>query len=268
MLEITPTLNETFDEPIYVQLYQYIKDEIFTGKIPAGTRLPSIRQLSGYLKVSRNTVEAAYQQLIMEGYVESKPRSGLFVMNIECGLPSLPVKSSPIDEQNNHIQYKIDIDFRYGNVDSEHFPYAVWRKLTMQCIQPKQKGLFTYGDPQGECELRVEIAKYLHYSRGVACSPQQIVIGAGIQQLISLLCQLITFDGRMIAMEEPGYDGVRAVFERHRFPLKPIPLDEQGINIEALYKSKANVVYITPSHQFPCGMIMTFARRMQLLKWA
>lgn len=268
LLEITPILNDTLDEPLYVQLYQFIKDEICTGVILTGTRLPSIRQLSNYLKVSRNTVDSAYQQLIMEGYVESRPRSGLFVMNVEFDIPTHPVIPSPIAQQNDASQREIDIDFRYGNVDSVHFPYTTWRKLTLRCIQSDQKVLFTYGNPQGEYGLRLEIAKYLHHSRGVVCSPEQIVIGAGIQQLMGLLSQIIRLDGCTVAMEDPGYDGVRCVFERHGYHVKPIPLDEQGIKVDSLYKSKANVVYVTPSHQFPCGMIMSFARRMQLLKWA
>jgi GntR family transcriptional regulator/MocR family aminotransferase len=133
LLEITPILNETIDEPLYVQLYQFIKDEICTGVISTGTRLPSIRQLSSYLKVSRNTVDSAYQQLIMEGYVESRPRSGLFVMSVEFTIPAQQVLP-PIVKVNNTDQRDIDIDFRYGNVDSAHFPFAIWKKLTLRCL--------------------------------------------------------------------------------------------------------------------------------------
>jgi GntR family transcriptional regulator/MocR family aminotransferase len=267
LLEITPILNETIAEPLYVQLYQFIKNEICTGVIVTGTRLPSIRQLSSYLKVSRNTVDSAYQQLITEGYVESRPRSGLFVMSVEFTIPAQQVLP-PIVKVNNTDKRDIEIDFRYGNVDSVHFPFAIWKKLTLRCLSSDQYNLFTYGDPQGEYELRLEIAKYLRYSRGVSCSPEQVVIGSGIQQLMSLLSLLIKQDRYTVAIEDPGYDGVRSVFERHGFHVKPIPLDEQGIKVNTLYNSKASVVYVTPSHQFPCGMIMPYSRRMQLLKWA
>ncbi|WP_088105636.1 PLP-dependent aminotransferase family protein [Halalkalibacter urbisdiaboli] len=268
MLEVTPILNTSNKKPLYQQLYQYIKDEIVSGKIQTGARLPSIRQLSKHLAVSRNTVETAYQQLIMEGYVESKPRSGLFVIDIKCELPLLQPRHNPIIEENKNVQQNIDIDFRYGHVDSEHFPYAIWRKLTLNILHPNEKRLFSYGDSQGEYELRLELAKYLRHSRGVECSPEQIVIGAGIQPLISIVFHLINSEGTTVAMEEPGYDGVRAVLENHRLTVKAIPLDKYGINIDTLYKSTANVVYITPSHQFPSGLIMPFSRRLQLLKWA
>ncbi|EAZ85398.1 PLP-dependent aminotransferase family protein [Lysinibacillus fusiformis] len=269
MIEITLLLNEKSEEPLYFQIYQHIKKDIISGKLVAKTRLPSIRALSSHLHISRNTVESAYHRLIDEGYVQSRPRSGLYVVELELDkLPTLhsnerkPVEL--IEPDNAPIQY----DFRYGDVDIAHFPLATWRKLTNLSLQSEQVELFSYGNPQGEHGLRVEIAKYLYDSRGVNYSPEQIIIGAGIQYLLNMLSSLIGSTNSNIAIEEPGYDGVRTVFRNNGFSIHPILLDKDGINIYKLYESKSRIVYITPSHQFPYGMVLPIAKRIQLLKWA
>ncbi|MCG7408771.1 PLP-dependent aminotransferase family protein [Paenibacillus sp. ACRRX] len=269
MVDITLLLDVNAREPLYCQLYQHIKNDIISGKLAAKTRLPSIRALSSHLHISRNTVELAYHQLIAEGYVQSRPRSGLFVIQLEhekLPAPS-PVRSKSF-ELSKHDRPVVQYDFRYGDVDVSHFPVSTWRKLSNQCLQPEEVELFSYGDSQGEYELRFEITKYLYHSRGVNCSPDQIIIGAGTQYLLGMLSQLVGANGRSIGMEEPGYNGVRAIFQHYGFNVHPIPLDQDGLNICKLYESKSKSVYITPSHQFPYGMVMPFAKRMQLLKWA
>ncbi|TVX92363.1 PLP-dependent aminotransferase family protein [Paenibacillus agilis] len=269
MIDLTILLNEKSEEPLYTQLYQYIKKEILSGKLTAQTRLPSIRALSSHLHVSRNTVDLAYQQLIAEGYVLSRARSGLYVIDLE--LETLPSShSNNMTRLENRVQDQpaIQYDFRYGDVDAEHFPFSTWRKLSNQSLQQNQRMLFSYGDPLGEHGFRSEIAKYVHSSRGVNSSPDQIIIGSGIQYLLGILTGLLGATDNGIAMEEPGYDGVRTIFKHNGFPIHPIPLDEDGLNIHKLYESKSRIVYITPSHQFPYGMVMPLAKRMQLLKWA
>ncbi|MEH6943319.1 PLP-dependent aminotransferase family protein [Bacillus sp. JJ722] len=269
MIDMTLLLERKSGEPLYFQLYQHIKKDIISGKLAANTRLPSIRALSAHLHISRNTVESAYQKLIAEGYVRSKSRSGLYVIELE--LEKLPAPYSrrrkPFEARQKDIA-PVQYDFRYGDVDVAHFPLATWRKLTNQCLQPEQVELFSYGDSQGESGLRVEIAKYLYDSRGVNCSPDQIIIGAGIQNLLSMLSGLMGTANNSIAMEEPGYDGVRTIFRHNGFSIHPIPLDNDGLNIGKLYESKSRIVYITPSHQFPLGMVMPISKRIQLLKWA
>ncbi|WP_332632403.1 PLP-dependent aminotransferase family protein [Halalkalibacter flavus] len=266
MIEITPFLNPSTSEPLYMQLYSYIKKEIQHGKIEPGMKLPSKRKLSIHLRISQHTVETAYQQLIAEGYVESKPRKGLYVNSIHedifpnnTPLPKVVKRESLV--QNNH--YKID--FSHGKVALENFPYSVWRKLTVQGLHDDQ--LFFNGDRQGELTLRGEIAKYLYQSRGVRCSAEQIVIGAGTQYLIGLLTMVIGRDS-IYSMEDPGFHRTRVAFKDQGVTLKAIPLDEEGINLEQLKNSKANVTYVTPSHQFPNGIVMPIARRLDLLKWA
>lgn len=269
MFEVTPKFEDSIKEPIYLQLYRYFTVEIQAGRIAAGTRLPSVRQCAANLKIARNTVETAYQQLLAEGYVESKPRKGLYVIEIEKDLnPAVSANSFPFSQQNLQTTTEIKYDFRHGNVELDGFPFSIWRKLTNDCCHPAKKELLLYGDPQGEAGLRHEIARYLHQSRGVICSPDQIVIGAGIQQLLALLCLLVGLKNQTVAMEEPGYNGARAIFQRHGFRVEPIPLEGDGISIHNLRESKANLVYVTPSHQFPCGMVMPISKRMKLLRWA
>ncbi|MGN4127984.1 PLP-dependent aminotransferase family protein [Lysinibacillus sphaericus] len=269
MIDITLLLKEKSDEPLYFQIYHHIKKDIIRGKLAAKTRLPSIRALSSHLHISRNTVESAYHKLIDEGYVQSRPRSGLYVVELE--LDKLPASNSirrkPVEVSEQDMA-PIQYDFRYGDVDIAHFPLATWRKLSNLSLQPEQVELFSYGDPQGKHGLRVEIAKYLYDSRGVNCSPDQVIIGAGIQYLLSMLSGLIGITHNSIAIEEPGYDGVRTIFRNNGFNIHPISLDKDGLNISKLYESKSRIVYITPSHQFPYGMVMPIAKRIQLLKWA
>ncbi|MBD8500864.1 PLP-dependent aminotransferase family protein [Paenibacillus arenosi] len=269
MIDLTILLDGRSEDPLYTQLYQYIKTEILSGKLAAQTRLPSIRALSSHLHISRNTVDLAYQQLIAEGYVQSRPRSGLYVIDLELETLSSSYSSSmnmpkASVQERSAIQY----DFRYGDVDAEHFPFSTWRKLSNQSLQMNQQMLVSYGDPIGELGLRNEIANYLHGSRGVNSSPDQIIIGAGIQYLLGIVAGLLGAAINSIAMEEPGYDGARTIFQHNGLPVHPIPLDEDGLNIQKLYESKSRIVYITPSHQFPHGMVMPLAKRMQLLKWA
>lgn len=270
MLEIMPVLDYSDGTPIYVQLYKYIKNEIQIGTIKPGAKLPSKRKLADYLGVSQNTVKTAYEQLCAEGYAEGKPRVGMFVKNFEENLlyelpnPDKPNKSSDFSDTSDDFKYSID--FESGNVDPDNFPYSVWRKLESQCLYSDQGNLLLVGDPQGEACLRSEISRYLFQSRNVRCTPEQIVIGAGIQYLMILLCMLLGKD-YPYAIENPGYDKVRNVFKDQGANIFPISINENGICIDDLRKSPARVVYVTPSHQFPCGMIMPVSLRLELLKW-
>lgn len=268
MIEITPILDHSRGEALYIQLYKHFKQEIQAGKIEVGERLPSKRKLSVHLGISQHTIETAYQQLNAEGYVESKPRKGIFVKELNQDLfPAItPVisKNKGITKSENE-QYKVD--FSHGKIALEYFPYSTWRTLTVQSLYDDQNMLLLNGDRQGEIGLREEIAKYLYQSRGVHCLPDQIIIGAGTQYLLGLLIMLIGRD-KIFSMEEPGFHRAREVFKDQGVVFKAISLDEGGINIDHLLESKANVAYVTPSHQFPNGMTMPIARRLTLLKWA
>ncbi|WP_436865918.1 PLP-dependent aminotransferase family protein [Bacillus fungorum] len=264
MLELTPNLNAKSKIALYVQLYEYIKKEIKDGTIPAFTKLPAKRKLAIYLQVSKNTVEAAYEQLLAEGYIESASRKGYFVCKIEQMIyvegSEAEVEEVPFRKEN----YKFD--FTQTGVDTNTFPFTMYRKLINDVWQPHNNELLFLGHPQGELSLREEIANYLYESRGVRCSASQIVLGAGTQILIKLLFQLLK--GSNYAVENPGYHRKMVVFEQGEKKVQILSLDRDGICMEDLENSDANVVFVTPSHQFPYGMIMPITRRTQLLQWA
>lgn len=267
MFELMPTLDNTKDTPLYVQLYEYIKQEIQNGTIKPGIKLPSKRKLAHHLGISQNTIQTAYEQLCAEGYAESSPRKGIFVTSMEDDLfhySTIETKLDKHKDEKKELEYLID--FSYGKVDLDYFPYSTWRKLTTQSLFLENSNILLLGEPQGEKYLREEISKYLFQSRGVKCSSEQVVIGAGTQFLLILLCTLI---GRKYsyAIENPGFYRARHVFKDQGIDIHYISVDEDGICIEELKKSSAKVVYVTPSHQFPYGMVMPISRRMELLKW-
>lgn len=268
MLELNPILFKESEAPIYCQLYSYIKEEIIKGHIPDGTRLPSIRQLSQNLVISRNTVESAYQQLMDEGYIDSRPRSGLYVCELEESFPDekpsphIKAKSQP------ELKLKYDYDFDPNLVDLDNFPFSVWKKLISECLNPERLDLFKYDDSRGDEKLRSEISSNLRHSRSVFCREEQVVIAATTQHLIGIVCQLIGLGKVRVAIEDPGCIEMKSIFKNLGFEVVGIPVEKDGINIEKLKLSGAKMIYITPSKQFPCGMIMPVAKRLKLLKWA
>ncbi len=264
MLELTPNLNTKSKIALYVQLYEYIKKEIKDGTIPAFTKLPAKRKLASYLQVSKNTVEAAYEQLLAEGYIESASRKGYFVCKIE---QMIYVEGSEAKvEEVSFREENYKFDFTQTGVDTDTFPFTTYRKLINDVWQPHNNELLFLGHSQGELSLREEIASYLYESRGVRCSASQIVLGAGTQILVKLLFQLLK--GSNYAVENPGYHRKMVVFEQGEKKVQMLSLDRDGICMTDLENSDANVVFVTPSHQFPYGMIMPITRRTQLLQWA
>lgn len=266
-VEITPFLQRELPEPLYSQLYHWIKKEIEEDRLLPGMKMPSIRQLTAHLEVSRNTVESAYQQLQSEGYLESVPKSGIWVAEIEKPLlhpielvhPILP-ECKPSSE--------VRVDFEYGNVDLDKFPLKQWKKCLSDAVGQENNWLFEYSEKQGEFALKREISNYLLQSRGVRSTPEQILITAGTQTSMALICRLLELREKTVAMEEPGYIGVRSVIEDEGCYIDPVPLEKDGLSVEHIEKSRAKAVYVTPSHQFPFGMILSISKRMRLLKWA
>lgn len=271
MLDISPHLVEG-SEALYLQLYRYFCGEIQSRRLPSGTRLPSVRALSHHLRVSKTTVETAYHQLLAEGYLESRERSGFYVVDVgwdgsvsagpqssrqpvQTGKMEEPVPLTTVRGEHAAIRY----DFHQAQVDAEHFPFELWRRYANQCMQRENHSVLYYGDRQGELELREEIARYLGQARGVQATAEQVVLGAGTQVMITLLGLMFGLRGQAVAMENPGYNGVRAVFQQLGFEVLPIPLEEDGIDVELLEKSGARLVYITPSHQDPTGIVMPYA---------
>lgn len=255
--------------PIYEQLYMQIQDKIMTGKWEFGMRLPSSRQLAKDLLISRNTVELAYQQLLAEGYLFTKPRSGIYVQKLDTSFfnrwSPIP-KESPVPRVAPKNAYKYN--FRYGKLDYRYIPFKTWKKILVQCYEEEMDGIVSYGTHQGEIGLREQITKYVTEHRGVKCNPEQIVVGAGTLYCVSLLCNLLTRSAKTIGFEDPGYGKVRTVFKNAGLEICPISVERDGINVRELNGTDAKAVYVTPSHQFPTGAIMSISKRLQLLDWA
>ncbi|MDQ0246609.1 GntR family transcriptional regulator/MocR family aminotransferase [Bacillus fengqiuensis] len=266
---LSPALDKQHPDPLYVQLYEQIKRDIMNGTIHTGIKLPSIRSLAQHLHISRNTVETAYQQLLAEGYIISKPKSGMYVNELELDIIRQKTLPSPNLQETSCPAPSPDvIDFEYGSVDMSAFPMKLWKRYSNQAYKQEMKEAASYGHHKGEYWLRQEIAAYLYHARGVYCSPEQIILASGTQHSLNLLCETVLKNCDHFAIENPGYDRARYVFENHGFRVTPISLDRDGLSIENLKACGANIVYVTPSHQYPKGMVMPFNRRLELLQWA
>ena len=261
MFNITAKLDKSSKKPLYEQLYKIIADTIRSGRASENERLPSKKALAAHMGISINTVETAYEILMQEGYIFSKPRSGYFVSKIEPHIES-PSKISK-EKQPPLPVYKAD--FKTNTVDMHSFPYSTWIKLS-KSVMYETPELLNTGDFKGDFELRKNISKYLYEFRGVHCTPSQIVIGAGMEYLLTLLS--IILKGKIYAVENPGYGKAEQIFRNNSGKICYIPLDENGMKIDELTKCNADIAYITPSHQFPTGTVMPIGRRLELLKWA
>lgn len=249
--------------PLYKQLYQEIKGAIIDGTIGVEAKLPSKRKLADYLQISQTTVELAYSQLVAEGFIESRPRKGFYAQPVE----ELAYLDIPHDEPvvKETITYKID--FNSASIDTRSFPFLTWRKLTRDILDDSNHHLLLSGHPQGDDALRQEIARYLYQSRGVVCDAEQIVIGSGTEQLLPLLIRLL--DKKLVyGYENPGYALTHSIFSHHDRQSIPIELEQDGINVSQLETSNVDVAYVTPSHQFPSGSVLSATKRAQLLNWA
>lgn len=265
MNELTINLSTEDGKRLYEQIYEHICREIREGKLPQGEKLPSTRSLAAFLQVSRSTVELSYEQLLSEGYIESKPYKGYFVCEME-ELYHIEVKENETAEDTVETG-KYAIDFSPNKMDMEYFPFNAWRKISKNTLIDDKSEMFALGSPQGDLELRRTIAKYLHGSRGVDCEPKQIIIGAGNDFLL-LLLEKILGRHRKIGMEKLTYKRAWKIFKSFAYEIKEIAQDGAGIVVPELEKEEASLVYVMPSHQFPTGTLMPIGRRLELLKWA
>lgn len=250
--------------PLYEQLYEYIKKEIIEGRLPFQEKLPSKRKLAEFLQISHNTVDTAYNQLTAEGYVEVIPRKGYFVMAHE-DLEYIPKQEKPkqLEKQINQIRFH----FHPSQIDTSSFPFHAWRKLAKQFFTEEKQELLLLGSPKGEHELQKEISNYLYHARGVICTPQQVIIGAGIEILLQQLLVLLKGD-TVYGVEDPGYHLIHRILGTYPKEVHPLAVDADGLIVEGLDELGIDVAYVTPSHHFPYGTILPVNRRMQLLNWA
>ena len=252
-------------QPKYEQRYRYIKKEIESGHLTMNEKLPSKRSLANHLTISIITVETAYQLLQAEGYIRSEERSGYFVDTTPFPKRSSTEKKPffPSTDKELSVRY----DFRTNVMEPSLFPYSIWAKLSRSVLsQSSYEAMHHHQHPQGILDLRQAIAHYLYRFRGMTVLPEQIVIGSGSEQLYRILIDLF---GRQFiyGTENPGYPKIQHVIELSGATHVDLSLDEHGINLESLEKSNAEVVFLTPNHQFPTGIVMPIKRRIDVLKW-
>ncbi len=261
---LTYMLENNARIPLYEQLYLAIRQDIVDGVLQSHTKLPSKRQLAAHLEISVATVEAAYGQLVAEGYLLAAVKRGYFVQSVS--VPQQPVKQERAVVQTAE-EPCCTYDLRTSAVDTDGFPFATWAKLMRATLSDYGGMLLQSTSPQGALALREEIQRYLYSFRGISVSIEQIVVGAGSEYLIGLLIQLLGRD-KVYALENPGYPKVAQTFRAGGAQVVPIPLDGEGMREDAMRQAAPDVVYLTPSHHFPLGMVMPVARRMAMLHWA
>ena len=265
---ITIELKKRSEENLYQQIYDFIKDEILSGRIQSNEKLPSKRTLAKNLGVSTLTVETAYSQLIAEGFIYSVAKKGFFAESVN-GIPK--TNSMPVQKKNaipeNMPASDFLTDFSGNQIDPETFPFSVWAKIIRKILNEKQTEVMTSSSARGTLVLRQAIAKHLHDFRGMSVTPEQIVIGAGTEYLYALLVQLLGMK-KVYAIEEPCYNKIKKIYDSLGIKNIQIPMDSNGIIIDDLKKSEADIVHISPSHHFPTGIVMPVTRRYELLSWA
>lgn len=282
-MKVLITLDRNGMESLQEQIYQRIREQILTGTLRPGASVPSSRLLAAQLKVSRNSVIFGYERLINEGYLIARPMVGTFVADT---LPDRSVGTEPIaasiadttDPRPALIftgrphailnNTNIPIDFWTQRTDPRAFPLKTWRRLVMQSLATAGHNLTEYGDPCGLMALRTEIAQHVGAWRGLRVRPEQVVIVAGAQLALNLALRLLAAPGDAIAVENPCNQGAGYLFESNHMRLLPIAVDRAGINAAQVAASRAGLVYLTPSHQFPMGATLSLERRVAIARWA
>jgi GntR family transcriptional regulator/MocR family aminotransferase len=285
------TLHRAPQSPLHRQIYEALKAGIRGGKFRPGSRLPSTRALCADLKVSRNTVLSAYEQLLAEGYAVSRERATTVVADVvpprtpsATAPPEASVAAPRLSAYAQRLTREPSMppagsyaarpglrhDFRYGKPALDDFPHDVWRRLLAAHARNPTSDSLGYAAPAGHAALREALAEYLNRARGLHCDADQIVIVNGSQQAIDLAARVLLDPGDAAVVEEPHYTGATVAFDALGARLIRVPADAQGLDPALLptSASRARVAYVTPCHQFPSGVILPLERRLALLDWA
>lgn len=263
--------------PLYEQIYTEIKKQILENHLNPGDKLPSTRSLAATLGVSRNTIDSAYYQLLAEGYTETFPKSGFYVAELKQTAVDLfpysrktyTTDSAPSPQKTPQTEECCNIRFNFSPfaVDISHFPYSIWKKLSKKILD-ENNDRFLAGLPDGDLELRQAICNYVSSYRGVHCKAEQIIVGAGADYLLQMLALTFRHLGfQEITLENPCYQKAAMIFQNNTLKMHSGALDQKGLNIDSI-SPVTDVVYVTPSHQYPLGIVMPFGRRKELLDWA
>jgi GntR family transcriptional regulator/MocR family aminotransferase len=280
-------VDRTAAQPLHRQVYQGYRDGIVAGRLRPGQRLPSTRALARELGISRVPVVSAFEQLLAEGYIESAVGSGTFVARTlpDAGPPRAaalngtvrpgprPVAKGPAASARSDAGSPWlggTGPFRMSEVATAHFPFDVWASLVTRHARNPQRSLLGYGDPMGHRPLREALADYLRTARAVRCQADQIMVVSGSQHALEIAARVLLDPGSPVCIEEPGYAGVQEVLARAGARVVPVRVDAEGLDVDAAEARcpSPRAVYVTPSHQYPLGVTMSAARRLQLLDWA
>ncbi|WP_257350699.1 PLP-dependent aminotransferase family protein [Pseudalkalibacillus decolorationis] len=263
-------IDRSLDIPLIKQVYQNIRKRILNGDLQSGEKLPSTRELSSELKVSRNVILEAYDQLLAEGFLVSQRGSGTFVaegafLKQRENAPSFHSLNWGEDKnKDDHI-----INFRSGIPAVDLFPRKTWAKLSHTTWNETSPSTFGYDLPEGRPELRQILSRYLLKTRGVDCHPEQIVITSGATQALTLVSKLLLSPDDLVIIEDPITNDIQTIFKTSGSALYPIPVDKYGMKTSLLPLNKnPKFIFITPSHQFPLGGTLPIQRRIQLINYS
>lgn len=255
------TLSKNSEKSLYEQLYEQIKQDILCGRLSHGEKLPSKRSIAENSGVSLVTVENAYAQLIAEGYVKARERSGYYVhfrgeaFPVNTAKPAAP----PVFGERSDIALE--------KTDDNAFPFTVWARLMRSVILEKGSAILRPVRNGGAEELCTALSDYLYRARGFYVPPEQIIVGSGTEYLYNLLIQLFGRD-KCVGVENPGYEKLPKIYELNGVKCEHIELDDEGMSIEALAKSSVDIAHISPAHHYPTGIVMPISRRLAIMNWA
>ncbi len=263
---LTYSFENKGSDSLYEYLYKQIKQDILSFTLSPNEKLPSKRALAKNLNISTITVENAYAQLMAEGYIYSVPKSGFYVCDITGR------KSDIGEERIKHAVATASTpsyfaDFSNNSTEKDNFPFTIWTKLMREIMSDCGHMLMVRSPSAGVYELRQSISDYLYQFRGINVDPEQIIVGAGTEYLYGLIIQLLGQD-KIYALEDPGYQKISKIYDAHKIDSVHIGLDEQGVDVDALEDSGADILHISPSHHFPTGIVTPISRRYEILSWA
>jgi GntR family transcriptional regulator / MocR family aminotransferase len=282
-------------DPLHRQVYAALRTAILGGRLRAGERLPSTRELADQLGISRTVVVIAYEQLLAEGFATGRGGSGTYVSDVltsrraglvespaqvrlsrygahvaalapslsQTGSRDIPPPHAEVARESATLRY----DFAYGRSDVDHFPFEVWRRILLRCARNAPVRELDYAASSGSDALREAVCAHLRRSRAVSCEPSQVMIVNGSQQALDLIARVLIERGDRVVIEDPSYQGTREVLRAAGARLHAMPVDREGLNPADL-PDGAKMAFVTPSHQFPTGAILSLARRQLLLEWA
>lgn len=263
---LTYSFADIGSESLYHHLYQCIKNDILSGVLSAGMKLPSKRSFAKNLGVSNITVENAYAQLQAEGYIYSIAKKGFYVREISD--LTIPICVPRADRRGQNVLRKqYVVDFVSNRINPEQFPFSVWSKLLRETLLNRHEELLEMPPWGGILELRQAISCQLKEFRNMDVSAKQIIVGAGTEYLYGLLIQLLGRD-KIYAVEDPGYHKIAKIYESNDVQYRCVPVGRNGMDVDLLEESGSHVAHLSPSHHFPTGIVTPIGKRYELLSWA